>query len=407
MVKVSRKCSTAFLTHSSVFDDMLSLPPPSVTGQEKGFRLTDSHFEDSATVKLFLDVMSATRNYNVFASLSELYSDSARQLGKLVHFMDKYNSENGIELLRLSCTAAVLHGYCPPSQLFVFASVINDLTLCFRIIEKFPGWTWTNPDRSRVLQPQPHGASEAPSIFLTSHAGFDLSCGMPYQYQWAMTRASLYYDPSKEYEKFAHKFVDIVQIIFDENTRKSSLSNNIADVRVPGVRWNFPCHCRHAESRRLHQAEGVRRLNAHADGSHLRVPKGRLLSWELKKGSRWRCGNLVTSAACFVTVCLTLGMLSSLRQRSELPYRGPHLDVIFNAWIGNLPLHMLPHEICLRFSNVTCALNLNRQSNPPSTHRCSGRFRWTLMSCTECLHARKDACSFHHPVQLVLFVLLH
>ncbi|EJT48185.1 hypothetical protein A1Q1_02889 [Trichosporon asahii var. asahii CBS 2479] len=204
---------------SSVFDDMLTLPTPSVEGQEKGIRLTDSHFEDSATIRLYLDVVSATRNYNVFASLSEPYSDSARQLGKLVHFMDKYNSENGIELLRLSCTAAVLHGYCPPSQLFVFASVINDLTLCFRIIEKFPGWTWTNPDRSRVLLPQPHGASEAPSIFLTSHAGFDLSCGMPYQYQWAMTRASLYYDPSKEYEKFAHKFVDIVQIIFDESTQ--------------------------------------------------------------------------------------------------------------------------------------------------------------------------------------------
>lgn len=195
---------------------MLALPAPNTEGTE--LCLPDSQFEDSSTIRLFLELMSATRNFNIYQSLTGSFASTSRQLGRLVHFMDKYNSERGMALLRLSCTEAILLEYAQPPLLFLLASVMNDLTLCFRIIKTYSSWTWNDPDRSKLLGPQPTSASKSPPVFLASHASLTYACSVPFQYYWALLRASVYFDPKGENEKFAHKFVEIVQAVFQQGT---------------------------------------------------------------------------------------------------------------------------------------------------------------------------------------------
>lgn len=133
------------LTCSPVFADMLSLP---TLDSQKEVYLTNGTFETAETIRLFLEVVSPT-----LADVEELLLSSWRTLSKdlyrLVLFLDKYNSEVGVRMLRLYGSDILLrqHDNVPScDRLLVYASVTNDLGLCTRIIKKVPlkcGERWT------------------------------------------------------------------------------------------------------------------------------------------------------------------------------------------------------------------------------------------------------------------------
>lgn len=220
---------------------MISLPSPSPGAKVVELHLTDRRFEDSETLRLFLEVLSAPRNYDIFKSTTTSYLQLSRRLSKLTCFMDKYDSEKGIELLRLCCSVGVLFQLANASELFVFASTINDLALCFHVIKTFKDWSWTAPDSSKVLHAHPPpGDSMNGSLFRASYAPFEFACSLPFQYQWALTRASLYENPQTSLYKFAHKFVEIAQAIFALNTRAWNLRREVLTSEHSVYGGSFP-----------------------------------------------------------------------------------------------------------------------------------------------------------------------
>lgn len=162
---------------------MFSLPSPRATdpkGSAKEIRLTDTHFEDSETVRLFLEVMSTTPNFNIFKALPPSYQRIPEQVTKLAYFMDKYSSENGIEILRLCSSTAVLRKQASAAHALVLACASNDLALCFCVATTYSDWTWPEPDPSRVLKAQPcDGKRGAPFLQIT-HGMFDLARSLPF-----------------------------------------------------------------------------------------------------------------------------------------------------------------------------------------------------------------------------------
>lgn len=203
------------LTSSPVFADMLGLPKAEAA---KELQLTDVRIEDADTLRLFLVLVSPCE-FDLRSFFKGRWKDVSRQLNRLVTFLDKYNSEVGVRMLRLYSAEMVLRQTddVPPCEFqVIFACMTKDLGLCAQLIERYCTRVWKEKKLDGPLGPH------TPATFFEVHmAAFDFISSLPVPYVWALGRASVVAKPSQGMEKFRDKFVDLVKMILDKDEGKS------------------------------------------------------------------------------------------------------------------------------------------------------------------------------------------
>lgn len=171
-----RVASLTLAWSSPIFADMLALPGDQT---DKTIRLSD-FFERQDVIAVYLDLVSLN-----FERLSVFYKPHVRWrslLTKLTTFLDKYESERGLKLLRSFGTeAAAMQRFSKMGDI-VFASLVNDLALCYGIL--------VTSNRSSRAERKPLGSMEGPWQLSLAHQSYETACAIPFPFQWAIARAA-------------------------------------------------------------------------------------------------------------------------------------------------------------------------------------------------------------------------
>lgn len=187
---------------------MLSLPH--LQKSENAIHLTDDLFERADTVKAFLDLVSCEKDRLPFAGS---YAEWAQDLVALIQFMDKYDSHNGLELLRAYGAEMVLvkRAFCPIDA-FVFGALSNDLALCIAALELSSGWTWTGPSSRRSEIQRVLSSIDDKPLFDLEAVPFSFTASLPAPYLWALSRASGEADLEEHPNTFCREFQRCVEM---------------------------------------------------------------------------------------------------------------------------------------------------------------------------------------------------
>lgn len=207
-----RVASLTLAWSSPIFADMLALPGDQT---DKTIQLSD-YFERQDVIAVYLDLVSLN-----FERLSVFYKPHGRWrslLTKLTTFLDKYESERGLKLLRSFGTeAAAMQRFSKMGDI-VFASLVNDLALCYRIL--------LTSNRSSRAERKPLGSMEGPWQLSLAHQSYETACAIPFPFQWAIARAAELEDRVANPRSFAHKFVELMTEIDDQGELSPSREAN-------------------------------------------------------------------------------------------------------------------------------------------------------------------------------------
>lgn len=147
------------------------------------------------------------------------------QLTNLTLFLDKYQSERGLKPLRSFGSEAASLGRFARMGDFVFATRVNDLALCFRILASASGSLGSKAAQQR----RPLGTMEGGwqlSLGLQSYEG---ACAIPFPFQWALARAAEVEDRETTPRIFAHQFVEIMMVINEHGKTSESMKTDSQD----------------------------------------------------------------------------------------------------------------------------------------------------------------------------------
>lgn len=189
---------------SPVFDDLLTLPGNQTN---KTIHLTDDSIETAEVIRLYLDLVSVN-----FERLNIFYRTHTRWrilLMRLTSFLDKYQSERGLKLLRSFGAEGVAMGRFVKLSDFVFAARLNDIALCYRILSKNKS---SNADKEgKVL-----GAMEGSWMLSLAHQSYETACAIPPPFQWALARANELEQRQASPRDFAQRFVELIATIHQQ-----------------------------------------------------------------------------------------------------------------------------------------------------------------------------------------------
>lgn len=190
---------------SPVFAGMLSLPSKS---EDTTIHLLDSTMETSDVIHAYLDLVSANfERLKIFHEKPEKWSALLVQLTK---FLDKYGSERGLTLLRTFGTNTFALRRFTSYGDIVFASRLNDLALCFRILAERNG-----PYRASSGS-NPLDVIASRWKLSLGHESFVVASAIPFPYQWAIARAAALGSPTSVPEAFAHDVVRLVKEMHEQ-----------------------------------------------------------------------------------------------------------------------------------------------------------------------------------------------
>lgn len=211
-----RVASLTLAWSSPVFADMLALPsrPGSGGGAGAGdatLRLSDDAIEGADVVCAYLDLVSLhTERLGVFF---RGHARWRRLLVRLTHFLDKYQSERGLKLLRsFGAEGVALHRFVRLGDL-VFAALVNDLALCFRVLSSPGAHRASSASSADRGDRKGLGASEGSWQLALGHQAYDTACAIPLPFQWAIARAAEAEDHQMSPRLFAHKFMQLMKEI--------------------------------------------------------------------------------------------------------------------------------------------------------------------------------------------------
>ncbi|EJT52297.1 hypothetical protein A1Q1_04903 [Trichosporon asahii var. asahii CBS 2479] len=194
---------------SPVFADLLSLPGNQA---EKVIPLTDNAIESADVIRIYLDLVSL--NFGRLGIFYKSYTRWAALLANLTFFLDKYQSERGLKLLRSFGSEAVTLQRFSRMGDIIFASRVNDLALCFRILSS--GNKKSKPAQNR----RPLGTMDGSWQFSLALQSYEAASSIPFPFQWAIARAAEVEDRETTPRIFAHRFVEIMMTIYEQGRRR-------------------------------------------------------------------------------------------------------------------------------------------------------------------------------------------
>lgn len=194
---------------SPVFADMLSLPGDQ---KDKTIQLSDETIEAADVIRTYLDLVSV--NFERLGIFYKAHCQWISLLMDLTRFLDKYQSERGLRLLRSFAASSFTMKSFSKSGDLIFAARLNDLALCYRILS-----SRTGSSRADTNQ-KPLGTIEGDWRLSFAHESYALASAIPFPFQWALARAAVLEDPKKSQHAFAHKFVELMDEIYEQGERR-------------------------------------------------------------------------------------------------------------------------------------------------------------------------------------------
>lgn len=193
-----RRCEE--IDRSPIFADMLALPSPQCPSNDKTLHLTDIQFEHNEIIDLFLHLVTCQPKELRFDEPGEEWTD----LVSLLRFLDKYDSQRGLQLLRAYGAEGVLNQTFSVDRAFIFASLTNDLGLCIAILRQNSNHRWGKNKGTTAL----YRSSSVPggALFSPRTSSLEFFGSLPLPYIWALSRTEGEVELSKDRDKFCKKF---------------------------------------------------------------------------------------------------------------------------------------------------------------------------------------------------------
>lgn len=151
--------------------------------------LTDNDFERATIIRAYLDLISCRKGRLPFAKATRGWQ---AVLVSLIRFLNKYNSQSGVEQLRAyGAELALVSRDLEPEDAFVYAAHLNDLALCVAILDTFKEWTWRSDENDdRTDDQKALCGTNGEHLFSLDGAPFHFAVALPAPYQWALCRAA-------------------------------------------------------------------------------------------------------------------------------------------------------------------------------------------------------------------------